>query len=634
MMRAALLPLCILVIPALCALPAALAQTPPRAKDAFRNHGVPAQVSECRGAIATADATGNPVIMAMAMDTLNTSLLVINARTGKTQQYWYPKKTGRIGANYCLMIAANGKFYVMLDSVFLEFDLSLRKWTFAENANAGTAMSLTEGPDGTIYAATYPSSNLLAFNPKTRKLTDLGRLDTAQKYPSYLVADSAGWVYAGIGTARSNMVAFNPKTNQRIQLIAEADRVVGSGYFHKGDDGHVYGRLNAKHPWRRFFKGEAETVEQPGPKALMRSTSWSHNLILFPDGSKLAAFDMPGKTFTVTAPKATPKVVTFDYASQGAIITSMIAGPGGKVYGSTCHPFRLFSCDTKSGKLANYGGLKKVGGGNFCGLSVHGDTLFGAAYGGGVLYAYDTNSPWRDSQDEHANPKLLVQFKADIGRPRATLTHPDGRHIIFVGFPGYGRVGGGMAVYDLNTGKAELLTNKRLLHGLSTVTLRALPNGDLIAGTSIHAPGGATPVTKTARLYIMDWKTRKVVFDLGPVENASSISCLEIGPAGKVYGITDTSQFFVFDPDTRKIIHRADFKEYGNPVRSDQTFQLDAKGRLLAIMSTAIVRITPRSYKPGKLATPPEPATVGSAVIGNRLYYAAGSRVWSYRLPR
>ena len=65
----------------------------------FQDHGMPAPVSESRGSIATVDAEGNPMILAMALAPPRNSLLCIDARTGKTEQFWYPRKDAPTGAS-------------------------------------------------------------------------------------------------------------------------------------------------------------------------------------------------------------------------------------------------------------------------------------------------------------------------------------------------------------------------------------------------------------------------------------------------------------------------------------------------------------------------------------------------------
>jgi hypothetical protein len=407
-----------------------LAQDAVGMTDRFQAHGVAAPVSECRGAIATADAQGNPLILAMALDA-GASLLVIDARNATTEQFWYPERGAISEPNYCLMVSSTGRFYAMMGDVFLEFDVGNREWSFAQDMKLGTAMALAEGGNGTIFAGTYPESQLLAFNPNARKLTHLGQLDPVEKYPSSLAADDSGWLYAGIGTARANLVAFHTQTGERRQLVGEPDRGHGTGKVYKGQDGHVYGQLPGN-PWLRLSGGNAEPVQEPGPKAECRAINWQAVYRVFPDGATLETLDLPDKAFTVVDAVGSRAQHTFDYVSTGAPITSMTAGPGGKVYGSTCHPFRLFACDPATGSVTNLGGLKAVGGGNWCGLAAVGATVYGAEYAGGRLYAYDTTQPWQDSGDAAANPRTVAQYKSAICRPRTALAHPDGRVLLLL----------------------------------------------------------------------------------------------------------------------------------------------------------------------------------------------------------
>ena len=625
---------------ALCGRTQCFAQGRSKSKGGFMNHGVPAPVSECRGVIAAADGQGNPIILATAMDMYKgktrTSLLLINARTGETQQFWYPKREAANGTNFHLMLAATGKLYVPMGYTFLEFDPNLRKWTFAKKLQS-RPWAMTEDSDGTIYLTGYQTTHLLAFNPKTRELKKLCRLDPAEKYPSYIAVDSAGWVYVGIGTARSNLVAFNPKTKERRQLVKESERKVGSGYVHKGRDGHVYGCFSyRKPPWFRLSKGKAEPVKTPSPKALTRCIGWSKTYSSFPDGGKLATFDMPGKSFEVVSPEKETNVVTFDYVSGGAAMRSLITGSDGKLYGSTCHPMWFFAYDPKTDKLVSHGGLKKVGGGNFRGLAVLDNTVFGTAYAGGRLYAFDTTRPWKDSGngDKNANPRFLTNYRPDLTTPCTLLAHPDKRHIITAGYPGYGRTGGGMGFYDLETGKSTVLTHKEILPGHSTVTLKALRDGNLVGGTSILGSHGGHTVARTGKLYIMDYSTRRVVFHMEPVPGARDVTCIVVGPRGKVFGITNTSQLFVFDPKEKKVIHRADLKEFGEPHQPDKTLTLGPDNFIYGVLSRSILRINTKTYKHRKLAAVPVRATTGIAICKGRLYYAAGPELWSYRLGK
>lgn len=230
------------------------------------------------------------------------------------------------------------------------------------------------------------------------------------------------------------------------------------------------------------------------------------------------------------------------------------------------------------------------------------------------------------------NPRVLAQWKDDVTRPRTALVHPDDTHVMMAGFAGYGRVGGGIGIYNLETGDDTLLTAADdLLPGHSCITLKALPDGDLIGGTSISAPGGGHPTAEEAELFILDWETREVTARIVPVPGDANIISIYVLEDGLVYGLSGNSTFFVFDPAEGRVIHTESLREFGGVPR--HALQEGDDGSLYAILRDAIVRITPGTFEHAKLADTPAPATAGGACVGGRLYYASGARVWSYQIP-
>ena len=235
-------------------------------------------------------------------------------------------------------------------------------------------------------------------------------------------------------------------------------------------------------------------------------------------------------------------------------------------------------------------------------------------------------------ETEQRNPYVLAQWKRDICRPRTALAHPDGKHVMMAGFAGYGLCGGGIGIYNLRTDEATLLTaDKDLLPGQSCITLKALPNGDLVGGTSISAPGGGHTTAKEAELFILDWETKKVTFRTAPVPGDSNIISIQALADGLVYGLSSRSQLFVFDPKNGKVVHSETLKSYGGVPR--HALQIGSDGNLYAMLSGAILRITPGTLKHEKLATPPRPISAGGALVNGKLCYASGSHMWTYDVP-
>ncbi|HCU35572.1 MAG TPA: hypothetical protein DGT21_08975 [Armatimonadetes bacterium] len=232
------------------------------------------------------------------------------------------------------------------------------------------------------------------------------------------------------------------------------------------------------------------------------------------------------------------------------------------------------------------------------------------------------------------NPRILAQWAEDVCRPRTALAHPDGVHVMMGGFAGYGLCGGGIGIYNMQTGEGTLLSaEKDLLPGHSCITLKALPDGNLVGATSVSAPGGGQTIATEAELFILDWETKSVVFRTVPVPNDGNIVSIEVAPDGVVYGLSSTAVFFVFDPRKKEVVHSESFAAYGHAPR--HAFQLSPDGRLFALLNKAIVEIEPGTFGHTKLADTPVSISAGGAFVDGKLVFAGNSHIWSYQVdPR
>jgi hypothetical protein len=175
-----------------------------------------------------------------------------------------------------------------------------------------------------------------------------------------------------------------------------------------------------------------------------------------------------------------------------------------------------------------------------------------------------------------------------------------------------------------------LLTHEQVVPRHSTHTLKALPSGDLVGGTSVLAPGGGHATEKEGMLYLMDWKSRQVVFQTVPVPGAAEVYSLEVDAAGLVYGLTTGSQFFVFDPVRREVVKRADLSALGELVRPALSRGPD--GIIYGVLSHTVFRVEPTDHRITVIAQTPVPVTAGLAIIGNQLYFASQARIWRCQL--
>jgi streptogramin lyase len=605
------------------------------AQNGFVDHGVGAKVAENRGVVTTVTKDGRHLVICQALDVGPRGFLVVtDLDSGRTKQCFCPEGIPQ-AAPFGALMSSNGRFYTTQGKWLLEFDPNTGEWTFqgVPTNDVGAYLCFTQGPDGVVWTGGANRTSLVSFDPATREMKDHGVLDPKEEYLSFLAVDKSGWVYAGIGTARCNLVAYNPRTGERRQLVKEETRGHGTGTVYPLTDGTVSGEAAGQS--YRLLEGHAAPLDKSAvaPRLQVGDIHYGGRLADFPDGRRLVFYDLPGRLLKVDDPKTKQtKSLEFDYETEGADLTSLAAGPNGVVYASSCHPMHLIALDTTTKELKDLGYVPQIGGGNFCAMARQGGLLIGAEYAGGRLWAYDPAKPWDPSSEEAPNPAVLAQWKDDLCRPRTALAHPDGKHVMMAGFAGYGLCGGGLGLYNLETKEATLLAaEKDLLPGHSCITLKCLPNGDLVGGTSISAPGGGHQTAKEAELFLLDWEAKKITFHTVPVPGDGNVVSLEAPQDGLVYGLSGNSTFFVFDPNAKRIVHSESYGAYGGVPR--HALQLGPDGKLYALLSKAILRITPGTFEHEKLTDTPVGITAGGALTNGLLCFAGRSHVWTYQVP-
>ncbi len=594
----------------------------------FVDHGVPVPLAERRGAVAMRDGNGRNIVITSSMDQGPRGwVLITDIDNGKTEQVWIPEEAGN-QPTYSVMLSTRGRFYTTSGAYLLELDIEKRAWTLcAQPVDVPLYLSFTEGRDGTLYAGSYGTCHLVAIDPVTRKTADLGLMDPSEMYLSRLATDDKGWVYCGIGVARYNLVAFNTRTKERRQLVEESQRKPGTFAVSSGADGKAYGDLQGVH--YVLYDGVKSLLPegQAVPPECTGAVGWGSILNRIPDGRRISEYSLDGKWLEVGDPETgKSRRITIDYRSAGPNVRFVFAGPGGKVWGASGHPPWTFTFDPKAGRTEILGRTRSWQAAD----SADGE-VYSAEYSGGWLSVFDTRRPWTgEGKGAADNPRFLAEYQPDINQPYAALLHPDGRHVLMSGWPGYGYVGGGLAIYDLKTGKSQLIKHTELVRDQSTYQLAALPNGDIVAGTNISGGHGTRPLAKEGMLYILDWKTKAVVYRTVPVPGAEGVDGLVVARDGLVYAITTPPAFFVFDPAARKIVHRSDLSGYG-PIAYNG-LKSGPDGKLYAVMSKALLRITPGTFLVERLAETPQPARAGTAVVDGRLYFVIGTHLWSFAL--
>lgn len=606
----------------------------------FLDHGVAAPHSCHRGIVATVDGEGKPVVLAWLMDHRGTyALLCIEVETGNAREYPVPFPLG--DSPFASILSRENKYYSHFGSHFVEFDPAKRAFTFCQKTAPQMAMSMTEDDQGVIWSATYPQSGVVSFDPKTRRFRDDGhvyRQDWAQ-YPRSVAVDDAGWVYLGVGSAACQIVMFDPNAGKAIPVLADAERRHGYGQVYAAEDGKVYGRLpsEAGEAWYGFHQGSITKIGQRPPFREKAIIAGSQGLFhrMFPDGRRIESLDLIQRRLVVSDPKTQKRAtVRFQYRSEGAHIMGLAAAPDGTVCGGTSFPMRFFCYDPRADRWT-----ERAAFGQWNTVARQGDRFFAGIYGGGGLLEWNPAAPWVDTVPgrPNCNPCFLDKCEPTINRPHELLAHSDGNLLVLAGTPGYGLTGGGLMIWDRRAQQKTVLTDAQLIPHQSTMSLVELEGSKLLGGTTTSPGTGGQRKADQAELYVFDIAQRRVEWHAPVLPGAREYLDLCLGPNGAVYGIADGVTFFVFDPAKREVLHRQALKPPLTRAVSHQgprAFVRTDQGEIFLLMVGGIARIDPRSLKVELVAKTPVPVTAGGDYLDGRIYFANGSHLLSYGLPR
>lgn len=605
------------------------------------DHGIAAPVgmSAWGGTVAAQDGDGNRLVFIKLWAGGGSSYLFVDARTGETEQI--SPGIGGLGAYSVILCPETNRVYDTMGQWFLEIDVATREVRRIGEIPGGMSLAWTIDPEGVVYAGIYPSATVVTYDPRAGRFTDHGALN-AEDWPQYLrplALDAEGWVYGGIGQTAAQVVGLNPATGERRAYIPPESRQRGQGNVYLGVDGKVYANAPGW-SWHALSGGEATPLEEgQQPAAHAPHSPLPRPANTFPDGSRYTTVDVHNRTMSILdAGAETPREVHFDYDSPGVGIYSMVAGPDGKVYGATGLPLRIWRFYPETGDMDNWGLGNHRGHVNQ--FVPQGGKLYGAVYSSGSLIELDPNLPVHDApirastnpRELHAPPEARDMY----GRPHAMLAHPDGEHVIIGGNAARVLAGGGMLIYNVQTGDNVILSREQLVEDQGVHALAALPDGDLIVGTTISAATGGTATATAALLYRLSWETKEVTERWVMEPPTASIRDIVVAHDGLVYGLAAGNRFFVFDPGSGEFIHDEQVTEYGALTggQAPRTMALGPDGEIYALFRDAIARIEPGTFEYREILRPGVPITTGITVQRNRLYFASGPRLYSYDLGR
>ncbi len=605
----------------------------------FRHHGVATDIANSRGLVATVDGQGRNVVLLWLYDHRGCyGLLLIDAETGASEQFALPFPPGN-DFNACpfsSILSSGNLFCSHFHNCFLAFDPAERAFTFCHETVPQMGMAMTEDDGGRIWTATYPDSGVASYDPRTRVFRDYGHVYSQnwRQYPRSIAADAAGWIYFGIGSTASQIICMEPDSGAAEPILSEDERVQGSGHVYRDLNGKVYGHSgDTARGWFELYKGARRpvgTLEQQNEKPIVTGSQGLFHRA-FPDGRRLVACDLETRTLSVEEPDSgEAREVEFDYTTEGAHVMGLAAAPDETICGGTTFPARFFCFNPETDRWINRPNL-----GQWNTVARQTDRFFAGAYTGGLLLEWDPANAWVPTEKGNpgSNPRFLTECKPDINRPHTLLAHPDGKTVILAGTPDYGRTGGGLLFWDRETGARVLLDHTDILREHSTMSLVALPDGNLLGGSTTDPGTGGERKAEEAELYLMDLKTRRILWREVVFPGVQSYTDLCSRPDGLVYGVADRERFFVFDPDSREVLRSERTAEsYGLTARQQgpRVFVTTPSGNVYMLFVTGIVRVNPSDHSLSLLAASPVPVSFGGDWLNGRIYFGSGSHVYSY----
>lgn len=608
----------------------------------FHCIGVPVRADETRSAAVCTDESGRERVVIVARG----YALIVDPVSGACRQLEFEE--GKRDYPYAAMSGRSGLFYTGAGPLLAVLDPFRETFVWRLEPAPGEEISgfaFAEDEDGFVYATTFPNMKLLRLDPRSGECVSLAQLDAEQKYAMSLAAGNDGWVYAGIGTSAAGIVAYRLSDGTIRTLCGELHKTRGSGHVHAGEDGAVYGSLPAADAdiggaagasdvgWFRLRGGEAEPVEAAAVSPSAYKGGGYRKLHKeLSGGRRITGYELADGELVIEERDGTHTVLKLDYRGGETTLSPIALGPDGLVYGTSNHPLHLFRCNPVTGGLQNFGGkmIERGGGGNICAYAVQGPYLAGAAYAGGTLHLLDTRLPLSDEPGPARNPKLVYADER-IHRPRSAMPHPDGEHVVYGGFPGYGFVGGALGIWHIPSQTVRMYEHAEIAPYQSTLGLAALTNGDVIGGTSIETPGGAKPLAEEAVLYRFAWVDGRVTERWTPVPGAREISLLAEDANDRIYGITSNSTLFVFDPQTGNVLLRKDLSAWGVIVRHG-LIRTVYKGKtvILGLLSRTLYTVDPDTLEVSMLAGLPKEASSGIAIYKGSVFFGCGPELWKY----
>ncbi len=468
-----------------------------------------------------------------------------------------------------------------------EADGSLKKLKFDYVSGGLNLTSLASGPDGNIYISSSHPHHLGRLDTASGKITDLGMNPRVGGGNFCNMVSFKGKLYA-CEYAGGRLWVYDPK----IPVHYVKDRPVNFGVPFK-----------ILQETSKVANGEFRVLPVMGILFGTAGSDENEFILNLPVASD-------GKFF-----------LNLQFLESGSYGVVTVKAGDKEFVVDTKNPIR------KSGKIFNVGpfDLKK---GNFpvkFNLKKHpeGNHYFGIV---GIEVSPTARQVEVAAAADVKNPDILAAWPDLITRPRTIAVNPVTGEIVIAGFANYGLTGGGFGIWNSRNGRISEVAD--WLHGESCIDMYFTEQGDLVGGSSIEAPGGGKEKATAATLFMMDWKSKKVVKQLKFPGARHIYGVREFGK--NIYVAANNGILYQVDKASWKLVaqHEMDGRAL---IRNPLLKTADGK-RLFLLQGRTISEIDQTSGKLIPIAKTPWHLSSGGAINGDKIYFIQRENVGSWQI--
>ena len=567
-----------------------------------------------------------------------------------------------------LTVASDGRVYIAtyFDQKLWQFDPETKELrdlgAYEPDPSDAQPFGLCNGPDGQVFIPTYKHSAIYSYDPASDEITKVATVNPDNTYLHACAWDpqtndlyvTAGgqtaelWRIADAGAGVKTKVTDESKTPgleaetfiKRLWLVHDhlVASVGGQRLLVIGTDGVVdewtepgqIGGYNVvqlpDEPTKFWYTKSSSILEYDVETAETRDTGLDIGSYFgdatFAENGDLIGTDAHGPFRLTMSGDYTSKAWTF---SQPTAIQKMLHGPDGLVFASG-YPTGLAQVDTTGDGTVH----PSLSSGQYESAIIRDGLMYIGHYGNARFSRYDPANPT-------AAPRMLFDGKAEgQDRPFAMAYDAERDEVYMGSIAAYGKLQGGLAVYDFATGDHTWFTDE-IVDGQSIISVVHNPNDGLVyIGTNIDGGMGIEAPPGEAKLVVWDPKTRTKLREIVPVPDREGVTGLMVAPDGKIWGWAEDT-LFAYDPASQQVVHSEG--DLAPRYEDDQFYWAWAyqyvspiDGNVYATVGSQLLRIDPGTMEVTVLV--PSGAAFGTIDTTGDIYFADTSHAFKYTVPQ